>query len=80
MKGRPSGVSSTPPSPRTASEIRNPSAPGTAHRGRVELNVFRIDDSRPGAIRHCETIAARPCGLVVLRKMSSKPAGGQDGR
>ncbi len=63
MNGCPSGVSRMPPSPRTASLIRNPSAPGHRQGGGMELDVLGVDDARPGPRRHRQPVAARAQGV-----------------
>src|SRR6267143_3985380 len=45
----------------------------------MKLNVFRVRDSRAGAVRHCQTIAAgsqRICGVAIN---ASQTTGRQDG-
>ena len=79
MKARPSGVSSRPPSPRTASEIRKPSPAGRGQRGGVELHVLGVDDARAGPVGHGQPVAARAFGIGGVAVDAAQAAGGQDG-
>ena len=67
MNARPSGESSTPPSPRTASLIRKPSAPGTARAVGWNWMYSALTMRAPARCAIASPSPRAPGGLVVLR-------------
>ena len=67
MNGSPSGVSRVPPSPRTASLIRNPSAPGAANAVGWNWIYSALMMRAPAREAIASPSPREPCGLVVLR-------------
>ena len=71
MNALPSGDSSTPPSPRTASLIRKPSAPGTANavgwNWMYSALTAGARTAYPALLASASPSPREPGGLVVLR-------------
>jgi len=67
MNGCPSGVSRIPPSPRTASLIKNPSAPGTASAVGWNWTYSALMMRAPARDAIASPSPRAPTGLVVFR-------------
>ena len=48
--------------------------------GGVELDIFGVDDARPGAVRHGQPVSARAGRVGGVAVDAPQPAGCQDGR
>ncbi len=80
MKRVPSGRRRMPPSPRTASEIRNDLACGWYRQVGMELDEFHVGDARPGAPAHGDPVAGGDVRVGGVQVHLARAAGGEDGR
>ena len=78
MKSSPLLLRRIPPSPRTASEMRNERRLRMKETGRMKLDELHVGDDRAGAPGHRHAVAGRDRGVGRVEINLAAAAGGED--